>query len=317
MRAVRSRQGTVALAGDFLFKPTSFRRTMMTRIRYVAGSLTLLALLAGRADATNYTLECVSTYSNASGFTTADNLPNACNSTDGFDLWFNLFGSHSRRFYWKDTLVWPSDYREDSLGGSDNIEADWSSADLNVFSGHGSCQNPPTASSPDFIVTARNGIGRNANFVNINASLRLGEFLGSGVFGSNGNLNTLMLDASCPMDLVSLTNQWWTAFQGLHVAMGHSGDVNHDTLDDASRLATVGMYLGPWLPPFNFGGGSSYRTAWMSAGLIGVQSQVCAVITGAGRTQTEAESRRDFETPTNRIPDALPATWLAWRWVCN
>jgi len=167
-----------------------------------------------------------------------------------------------------------------------------------------------TASSPDFIVTAKNGIGRGPNFVNINASLRLGEFPGSGVFGSNGNLNTLMINASCPMDLVSLTTQWWPVFQGLHLAMGHSGDVNHDNLDSAQKLPTVGLYLGPFF-------GSSYRTAWMSAGLIDVQSGVCAVITATGRTEAEAELRRDFETPTNRIPDALPPTWIAWRWVCS
>lgn len=99
--------------------------------------------------------------------------------------------------------------------------------------------------------------------------------------------------------------------------MGHSGDVNHDNLDSASKLATVGMYLGPAIPLVNFVGGSSYRTAWMSAGLIDVQSGVCAVITATGRTEAEAVSRRDSETPTNRIADAMPPTWIAWRWVCN
>ena len=115
------------------------------------------------------------------------------------------------------------------------------------------------------------------------------------------------------MDLASVTNQWWSVFQGLHVAMGHSGDVNHDNLDSAAKLPTVGLYLSP-VPFF---GGNSYRTAWMSAGLIDVQPGVCAVVTGTGRTQAEAVSRRDFETPTLRIGDALPATWMAWRWVCS
>jgi hypothetical protein len=284
----------------------------------ICTALGLAGLLAMQpAAATNFSMACVSKYSNASGFTTADDLPNACGSTDGFKYWFNLLGNHSLRYYWKDTLVWPSDYTEDSLGGSDNAEVDWSSADLALFSGHGSCQNPPNANSPDFIVTARNGIGRNANFVNIRNALRLGEFPGSGVFGQNGNLNTLILDASCPMDLVSLTTQWWPVFQGLHVAMGHSGDVNHDNLDSAAKLTQVGMYLGPNVPFVNWIGGASYRTAWMSAGLVDVQSQVCAVITAAGRTQDEALNRRDFETPTSRIADALPASWLAWRFVCK
>jgi len=271
-----------------------------------------LVMLPIASFATNYSMGCINKYS-AAGFPTSADLSNRCIATDGFSAWFNLFGQHRLRFYWHDTLVWPSDYTEDSFGGLDNVEIDWSSADLNVFAGHGSCQNPPTATDPDFIVTAKPGA---ANFVNIHNSLRLGEFPGSGVFGQDGNLNTFMVDASCPMDLVSLTNQWWDVFQGLHIAMGHSGDVNHDNLDSPTKLPMVGMYLGPFgFPPF-FSGSSSYRTAWMSAGLIDVESQVCAVITATGRTEDEAVNRRDFETPTNRVEDALPATWIAWRWVC-
>jgi len=272
------------------------------------------AFAASPAHATNVSMGCVERYSDASGFTTSDNVTLTCDAASGFFSNFNIFGGNALRFFWQNTLVWPSDYREDSLGGSDVVEADWSSADLQVFSGHGSCQNPPVASSPDFLVTAKNGIGRSANFVNINGSLRLGEFPGSGVFGSNGNLNTLMINASCPMDLVSLTTQWWSVFQGLHLAMGHSGDVSHDNLDSNSKLPTVGMWLGPLGGLF---GNVSYRQAWMSAGLIDVQSGVCAVIAGTGRTEAEAVNRRDFETPTQRIGDALPATWIAWRWVCK
>lgn len=267
----------------------------------------LVAPRPAAAQRINYDMGCVERYSDASGFTSSDNVSLTCDATDGFGFWFGLW-TGNRRFYWHNTLVWPSDYREDSFGGSDVAESDWSSADLAVFSGHGSCQNPPGTSSPDFLVTAKNGIGRSANFVNINASLRLGEFPGSGVFGSNGNLNTLMINASCPMDLVSLTTQWWSVFQGLHLAMGHSGDSNHDNLDSSDKLPTIGLYLA---------GGNSYRTAWMSAGLIDVQSGVCAVITGTGRTESEAVSRRDSETPLHRQADALPATWIAWRWVCN
>jgi len=269
--------------------------------------------------ATNYSMGCVEKYSSASGFTTADDVSLTCDAADGFSYWFNFNGNHSLRYYWKDTLVWPSDYIEDSLGGSDSAEVDWpGGADLAVFSGHGSCQNPPVASSPDYIVTARNGIGRGPNFVDIGSTMRLGEYPGSGVWGQNGNLNTLMINASCPMDLVSLTTQWWSVFQGLHVAMGHSGDVSHDNLDSSSKLPTVGMYLGPYVPFINWlGGNNSYRTAWMSAGLIDVQSGVCAVITATGRTEDEAVSRRDYETPTTAIGDAMPPSWIAWRYVCN
>ena len=276
----------------------------------------LLALLARPAEATNYSMGCINNYSPAG---IGPDLSNRCTATDGFSAWFNFFGNHRLRFYWHDQLVWPRDYTEDSFpGGGDNIEIDWSSADLNVFSGHGSCQNPPTATSPDFLVTA---LPRASNFIDVQRSLRLGEFPGSGVFGQNGNLDTFMVDASCPMDLVSLTNQWWPVFQGMHLAMGHSGDAGHDNLDSDTKLPTVGMYLGPLGPfPFFFpglGGSSSYRTAWMSAGLIDVQDGVCAVIVGTGRTEQEAVNRRDFETPTNRVADAMPPDWIAWRWTCE
>jgi len=286
----------------------------MTKHTAIVTPLLLSLLVAGTAGAQiNFDMGCVEKYSSASGFTTSDNLFNACDATDGFAIWFRwsflTTPKGKLRYYWHDTLVWPTDYREDSFGGNDVAESDWSSSDLAVFSGHGSCQNPPVASSPDFLVTAKNGIGRSANFVNIHASLRLGEYPGSGVFGSNGNLNTLMINASCPMDLVSLTTQWWDVFQGLHLAMGHSGDAGHDNLDSSVKLPTVGVYLGLL--------GTSYRTAWMSAGLIDVQSGVCAVITATGRTETEAVSRRDSEKPLARMADARPATWIAWRWVCK
>jgi hypothetical protein len=280
--------------------------------------LLILFLACGAiGHATNYSMACVEKYSKAWGFTTADDVSNTCDATDGFSAWFNLFGGHALRFYWHDTLVWQSDYTENSLGGKDNLEVDWSSADLAVFSGHGLCQDPPVAGSSDYIVTAQDGIGRGANFVSVENSLRLGEFPGSGVFGSDGNLNTLMLNASCPMDLVSITTAWWPAFQGLHLAMGHSGTASADNLDSSLKLPTVGMYLGPFAPPINIVGSSSYRTAWMSAGLIDVQSGVCAVMTGTGRSEQEAVARRDNETPTQRIGDAFPPTWIAWRWTCK
>jgi hypothetical protein len=72
-----------------------------------------------------------------------------------------------------------------------------------------------------------------------------------------------------------------------------------------------------YLSPAPFFGSSSYRSAWMSNGLIDVQSTVCAVIVATGRTESEAVSRRDDETPSNRIGDAMPPTWIAWRWTCK
>jgi hypothetical protein len=161
--------------------------------------LVVLLVSASLARATNYDMACVEKYSDA-GFPTSANISLTCDATDGFSAWFNMFGQHSLRFYWHDTNVWPRDYTEDGFtGGGDNIEVDWPSADLAVFSGHGSCQNPPMAGSPDFIVTALPGA---QNFVDIHAAMRLGEFPGSGVFGANGNLNALMINASEELQLI-------------------------------------------------------------------------------------------------------------------
>ena len=108
------------------------------------GTLTFFGVSRGELYAINYDMACVEKYSSASGFNSNDDVSLTCDATDGFDLCFRLFGGHNRRFYWHDTLVWPRDYTEDSFaGGGDNVEADWLSADLAVFSGHGSCQSPP------------------------------------------------------------------------------------------------------------------------------------------------------------------------------
>src|SRR5262249_25871356 len=112
--------------------------------------------------------------------------------------------------------------------------------------------------------------------------------------------------------------QWWSVFQGLHIAMGHSGDSNHDNLDSDRKLPQVGLYLAPPIFPLTlFSAGSSYRTAWMSAGLIDVQPGVCAVITATGQTEAEAVNRRDFERPNDGSSDVNSSTWIAWRWVCS
>jgi hypothetical protein len=127
---------------------------MRTGLFVRTGVLVATLVTIGSSSATNYDMGCVEKYSDA-GFPTSADVSLTCDATDGFSAWFNIFGVHALRFYWHDTLVWPSDYTEDSFGGLDNVESDWSSADLAVFSGHGSCQNPPTATSPDFLVTAQ------------------------------------------------------------------------------------------------------------------------------------------------------------------
>ena len=271
----------------------------------------------------SFDMECVDNYSDAEGFTTADDLELPCAEADAFGSWLTirfpvptsggqwtlLPAKGKLRYYWANTDVWPSDFTEDSFGGNDVTESDWPGSNLIFFSGHGDCQAKPSSTDPDVIVTAKDGIGRYPNFVKVQPNLRLGEPAGSGAYGENGNLNAMLLDASCPMDLVSLLKQWGVVFQGLHVAMGHSGNETHDTLDSYIRGQDVGMLLGLM--------GVSYRSAWMAAGLIEVQDEVCAVITGGGNTETAAALVRDLESPAVRTADTGPANWVAWRAVCK
>jgi len=56
--------------------------------------------------------------------------------------------------------------------------------------------------------------------------------------------------------------------------------------------------------------------AWMDAGLIDVQSQVCAVAIANDATEAAAVNRRDneFVSPSFGKPSG---NWFAWRWVCS
>src|SRR5262249_49951981 len=135
-------------------------------------------------------------------------------------------------------------------------------------------------------------------------------------WGNGGNtLQFMFIDASCPMDLVSLTNNWFPPFQGLHMAVGNSGTSNNDTLDSKDRGAafaarTAGL-PGPlgWLFPQQ-----SVGDAWMDAGTIDVQDGCSAVAIAAGATEAEAVDRRENERITDNRSDPV-SNWLAWKWV--
>ena len=108
---------------------------------------------------------------------------------------------------WENANVWGSDFRDgpdmDPDGGSD-------APDIYFFTGHGSCQQPPGANDPDFIVLCST-VGT-PNFVDVGTSSRWGN--------GNGQAQFMFVDASCPMDLVSLSTNWFPTFVGLHVAVG-------------------------------------------------------------------------------------------------
>ena len=123
------------------------------------------------------------------------------------------------------------------------------------------------------------------------------------------------------MDLVSLGSAWFPPFQGLHIAVGHSGNATHDTLNSQTRGGTFSAYtvgytvdigliriqIFPELPA---------TWAWMTAGLIDVQSQVCAVSIANDVTRSSAENRRDNERV--KSPMGKPSgNWFAWRWTCS
>ena len=232
-------------------------------------------------------------------------IPEAAN----FRAWYALAG-FANVTRWENADVWGSDFRD---GGSADLEPSGGSdlPDVYFFTGDGTCQSAPTATDPDFIVVcSTNGT---PNSTNIGNSSRWGN--------AGGNLKFAFLDASCPMDLVSLSQNWYPPFQGLHVATGHSGNGTHDTLDSSTRGGQFAAYTVGYKIHLPFGDVQlfpelSATWAWMNTGLIDVQSQVCAVSIANDSTRSAAENRRDNEHV--RSPWSRPSgNWYAWRWICN
>jgi hypothetical protein len=237
------------------------------------------------------------------------NLPLTVPEAALFRSWYALAGlpNVSR---WENNDVWGSDFRDganadrEPQGGSDL-------PDVYFYTGHGICQRAPAATDPDFIaVCSSNG---QPDTTDIGASSRWGN--------AGGRLKFAFIDASCPMDLVSLGNNWFPPFQGLHVAVGHSGNTTHDTLDSTTRGGTFSAYTVGYTVDFGFIKVALFPElpatwAWMNAGLIDVQSQVCAVSIANDSTQAGAENRRDNERV--KAPMGRPSgNWFAWRWTCS
>ena len=222
---------------------------------------------------------------------------------NNFATWYNLggFTAFSR---WADGDVWGSDFRD---GAGNDLEPQGGSEipEVYFYSGHGTCQDPPGATDPDFISVCGNA--GTPNRTNIGTSSRWG----------NRNVNFMFLDASCPMDLASLPNNWFPPFVGLHMAIGHSGTSTQDTLDSADRGSqfaayTAGLpgFLGWLIPELSVG------DAWMRTGTIDIQSGCCAVATAAGATEADAVNRRHNEKVKSGLSNPTP-NWLAWMWVCR
>jgi len=243
-----------------------------------------------------YSTGCVRDYIANCG--AGPDLPLTIPEGANFRFWYDLAGFQLFT-RWENGDVWGSDFRDGTDlaadGGSDVPE-------IYFFSGHGFCENPPNATSGDFIVVCGN-FGK-PDATNIGSQSRWGN--------NGGRLRFAFIDASCPMDLPSETTEWFSPFGGLHMATGHSGDVSHDTLDSEWRVFefagfTAGFVFFPQMP---------VGDAWMASGLIDVQPGVCAVATAAGNDENDAINRRENEFVTSNWGNPSN-NWLAWKWVCS
>ena len=236
----------------------------------------------------------VSTY--VAGGCGGPDLPASVPEARAFAAAFQTAG-HQLVSHWEDANVWASDFRQqgsgdlEPQGGSDLVE-------LYYFSGHGICQDFPTATDPDFLVVCST-IGT-PNEVNIGDQVRWGDRA----------LQYAVIDASCPMDLVSIQNNWFPVFQGLHIALGHSGTTNADTYDTTSR----GLQFALYAVGFGFFPHYSVGDAWMNAATIDIQPGCSAVALAAGTSREDAIWHRDHETIGVHSLFNYPAAWFAWKW---
>ena len=231
-------------------------------------------------------------------------LPLSVPEAADFRTWYDMNG-FTNVTRWENGDVWGSDFRDgtdlDASGGSDITQ-------VYFFSGHGVCASSPgTSTDQDYIVTCGN-YGK-PDFTVIGDSSRWGN--------DGGQLQFMFIDASCPMKLSSMLNQWFNPFQGLHMATGHSGDTDHDTLDSETRGSQFAAKTagGPGILSWFFPQ-ETVGQAWMDAGLIDVQSQVCAVATAAGVDFNDANNRLDNEFITSGWGNPTPTGWIEFEWVC-
>lgn len=284
--------------------PSSRRGTCRKEIRLICRMpfwiSCFLIVVPVRAQ-TQFSTAGVNDYSSCPG----SSLSQCIAQANDFAGWYSLAGFASFSS-WTDGNVWGSDFRD---GSNDDFEPNGGSdrPQIYFYSGHGSCQNPPNAGSADFISACGN-FG-DPDRTSIGASSRWGD----------GNLNFLFLDASCPMDLVSIPQVWFGAFAGLHMAVGHSGTSTMDTLDTDGRTGAFAAYtiagglpgLLSWLIPER-----SVGDAWMATGTTDIQSGCCAVALAAGTNRDDAINRRENERVRFNWSDPTP-NWFAWKWTCR
>ncbi len=276
-------------------------------MKHCIGVFAAIVLCLGLTDARaqNFSTGAVNTYSTCN---INPNLELPIEEAKRFRDWYIAAG-FPLVTRWENDNVWNTDFTDgpgkdmDASGGSDL-------PNIYFFSGHGVCQNPPTATDPDFLVTCSHGVG---GFTDIGASSRWGN--------AGGRLQFAFIDASCPMDLISIGHNWFPPFEGLHIATGHSGNVNHDTLDSASRGEQFAMRTTGYQTTFlgfviSTVPAEPVTWAWMDTGLIDVQDQVCAVAVANDATEAAAVNRRDNEFVFSGWGNPS-GNWYAWRWICQ
>ena len=269
---------------------------LVRRSAFAGVACAALVATATPASAVTFSTGAVAMYTNNGGI--GPDLPATIPEAADFGVWLTA-GGHTLVHAWTDGNVFGSDFRDGTdldPGGASDIAA------VYFFTGHGSCENPPTASSGDFIIV--HGNHGTPDGTNIGMSSRWGN--------NGGKARFMLLDASCPMDLVSLHKDWFPVFKGLHVATGHSGDVNHDTLDSESR----GSDFAQELVDTSGSNARSVGSAWMDTGTEDVQDDVCAVVIAAGNTRNDAIDRREHEKLKDNRSAPIPH-WFAWRWTCD
>ena len=109
--------------------------------------------------------------------------------------------------------------------------------------------------------------------------------------------------------LVSLGTNWFPTFRGMHVATGHRGTSNADTLDSVTRGQMFAAYSSGAFFFFL----SELGSAWMATGTIDIESGCSAVVIAAGQDRDEAIDRRENEHVHDNRPNPIP-NWFAWRW---
>jgi hypothetical protein len=271
-------------------------------------AIVALTLIAGAhgAKAQSYSTGAINNYSTC--FSNFEDLSYRIEAAKRFRDWYNLAGFRIVT-RWENDDVLNTDF-SDGLGNDMDPSGGSDVPDIYFFAGHGMCQPSPGANDPDFLVTCSRGVGK---LTDIGASSRWGN--------AGGRLRFAFIDASCPMDLVSLGHNWFPAFQGLHIATGHSGRTTNDTRDSAVRsaefaLRTTGVQTSYFGTVIDIIPKRPVTWAWMDAGLIHVQPQVCAVSVANDATEFLAILRRDteFVSPSFGAPTG---NWFAWRWVCS